>query len=109
MFNWSNETYFPKLTDLFNLSDLTNINWLDMFTYIWIAFLGSWFFGMLIGTIAAALYIKYDNAIVTIAFLIIASAILNAVLPSIFLFVIGIISGIVIGVLFYQAFISKEE
>jgi len=109
VFDWANKTYFPKLSDLFNMSDLSNTNWLDIFTYIWIAFLGSWFFGMVVGAIGAALYIKYNNAIVTIAYFIIASALLSAVLPSIFLFIVGIIVGLVIGVLFYQAFISKEE
>jgi phosphotransferase system glucose/maltose/N-acetylglucosamine-specific IIC component len=109
MFDWANKTYFPRISDLFNMSDLSNMDWMDMFTYIWVAFLGPWFFGILIGTIAAAIYIKFNNAIVAIAFLIIASALLGVVLPVEFLFIVGLLAGIVIGILFYQAFISKEE
>lgn len=109
MFDWANKTYFPKFTDLFNMSDLPNTNWLDMFTYIWISFMGDWFYGMIIGAIGAALYVKYENAPVTITYFIVMTALFTAVLPSIFLFIVGSITGITIGIVFYEVFFRRDE
>jgi len=109
MFDWDGNITFPKLTDIFNVSDYTNINWLDMFTHLWIVFLGNWFFAAVVGAIGAAVYMKYNNAMVTVAYFIVMSILLGAVLPIIFLTIIGIVSGFAIGILLYQTFISKEE
>jgi hypothetical protein len=109
MFDWANETYFPKLSDLFNTSDIENVNWFDMFTYLWVSFLGTWFFASVVGAIGAALYIKYENAMVTVAYFIIAAALLNIVLDQVFLLILGLMTGLTIGILLYHAFIAKEE
>ena len=109
MFNWSGNYTFPKITDVINISDPSNINWLDIFTYLWIVFLGNWFFGLVIGAIGCALYIKYDKPLPVIAFYIIMVLLFQAVLPGILLTIIGVFSGFAIGVILYKIFISNTE
>jgi len=109
MFNWSGNFTFPKLTDVINVSDPANIQWMDIFTYIWIVFLGNWFFGMVIGVIGVALYIKFDKPVPVIVFYIVMALLFQAVLPGILLTIIGILSGFAIGILLYQVLISKGE
>jgi len=61
------------------------------------------------GFLSAALYIKYENAMVTVAYFIIAAALLNIVLDQVFLLILGLMTGLTIGILLYHAFIAKEE
>ena len=107
MFEWVNDTSFPKLTDIFNYSDFENINYFDVFTHLWVSLLGQWFFGMLIGAIGAALYVKYNNAPITLVYFLVMSLLFSAVLPAMFLFLVGALSGILIGIAIYLTFIKE--
>lgn len=104
MFNWTNIT-LPKLTDVFNN---TSRNPTRVFTYAWVEFLGSWFFAIVIGALAAALYTKYQKPIVPIVFFIVMSLLMGRVMPGNFVYIVGIIAGFIIGFILYQLYVSKE-
>ena len=105
MYNWTNTT-LPKLVDVFNN---TSRNPTRVFTYAWVEFLGPWFYGIVIGVLAAALYVKYQKPIVPIVFFVVMSLLMYRVMPSGFIYVVGIITGFVIGFLLYQLYVSKDE
>jgi len=105
MFNWTNTT-LPKLTDIFNNSSR---NPTRVFTYPWVEFLGGWFFAIVIGAIASALYVKYQKPIVPVVFFVIMTLLLGRVMPDNFVYIVGIITGFVIGFVLYQLYISKGE
>ena len=109
MYNGSGNFSFPKLTDLFNVSDIEHVNWLGFTTSLWVAVFGNWFFAMVIGVIGAGVYIKYENATVAAVYFIVMGILFGAVLPFLFLTLIGLIGGFTVGILLYQVFISKEE
>lgn len=105
MFNWTNTT-IPKLTDIFNNSSR---NPTRIFTFPWVDFLGGWFFALVIGALASALYIKYQKPIVPIVFFVVCSLLMGNVMPENFIYIVGIIASFVFGFLLYQVFVSKEE
>jgi len=109
MFNWTGNYSFPKITDLFNMTNITDVNWLGFTTHLWVAIFGNWFFAMLIGVIGAGLYIKFENATYATVYFIIMGILFGAVLPFLFLTLIGLIGGFTVGILLYQVFISKDE
>jgi hypothetical protein len=118
MFNWSNITPdIPKLTDLINNSRVPNIDFLRLFTYVWVWFLGGWFFAIVFGAIAGALYIKYNNTTVPLVFLllmvILFGGIFNATPLGImsaefFVFIVVILAAFSIGFLLYAFFVEKR-
>lgn len=118
MFNWSNVTDLPKLTDVLDPSDIP-MNFMWLFIEAWILFLGGWFFAAVFGAIAAALYIKYDNGMVAVAFFVIMFTLCGGVflaepagaLPSaaVFLYIVGLLCTFVVGFVLYQLFVSKKE
>lgn len=119
MFNWSENITLPKLGDVINSSD-TPPNILQSLTYLWVYYLGGWFFAGLIGAIGAALYIKYNNTVVPVVFFIISIILLGGTggvffeesggIPSAsyFVYIIGIIAAYVFGTLLYMLFVGKE-
>lgn len=109
----------PKLSDLFNNNNSTPpVDLLQIFTYMWVWFLGGWFFAGVIGVIAGSLYMKYDNAMVPSVFLILMILLLNGVffaqpdngLPSAegFVYISGILVSIVVGLVIYGLFIKDD-
>lgn len=105
MFNWTNTT-LPKLTDILN-NNSRNI--LQVLTYSWVIFLGAWFFAAVIGIIAAALYIKTRNVITPVVFFAVCNLLLGAVMPTNFLYIVGLIIAFSLGFMLYQFYVSKEE
>ena len=117
MFDWNNTTVdIPKLTDVLKTSD-TPMNYLQIFTYPWIWFLGGWFVAMLVGALGAALYIKYDNVMIPAVFFILMALFFGGVLAvdpagpvpaaDIFLTIIILLSAFAIGFLLYKLFVKK--
>lgn len=104
MFNWTNTT-IPKLTDIFNN---TSRNPARIVTYPWVEFLGPWFFALVIGALAGAVYIKYQKPVVPIVFFVVMILLVNVVMPVNLIYIVGIITGFVIGFIFYQLFISEK-
>ena len=109
MFNFTDKYTLPKLTDLINMSDINNMDWFGVTTYLWIELFGTWFFAMVIGVIGAGIYIKYDNVMFTMVYFLVFGLLLSQVLPFMFLTIIGIFGGFAVGILLYQVFISKNE
>jgi len=118
MFNWTDNVSFPKLTDVLDIADQP-MNYWRMFTYPWVFYFGGWFFAAIIGALAAALYIKYDNAMVPVSFAIIMMIFYGSVLRAepagdlisaeIFVLLVGILCAFAVGFLLYQLFVSTEE
>jgi len=119
MFNWSDNITVPKITDIFNTSDIP-FNILQLFTYAWIWFLGGWFIAGVIGVLGGALYLKYNNAMVPLAFFIVMMAVFGGVLqatPTIsglpsaegFMYILGLIVAFGIGIILYMFFINVRE
>ena len=116
MFNWTENVTLPKITDIIDYETIPPPIW-RLFTYPWFYYFGGWFIAMIIGVLAAALYIKTDNALVPITFsmvmVILYGAILNAVpdngLPSAegFVFLVGVLGAFGIGFLLYKLFIEE--
>lgn len=110
----------PKLTDVINSSEFPP-NVLQIFTYVWVWFLGAWFYAAVVGAVGAALYIKYDNAMVPIVFFMVMFLLLGGTsgvlfvstntMPSaaIFVYLIGILASFVVGLTIYMLLISKRE
>ena len=104
------------ITDLFNNStgvqDIARV-----LTYAWIYVMGGWFFAAIMGALAAALYIKYDNAMVPIVFLLLMvimyGSVLTAVplgLPdaSIFTYFVVVLAAFAIGFMLFKLFVGKK-
>lgn len=118
MFNWTENVTFPKLTDVLDITDQPMNLW-RIFTYPWVFYFGGWFFAAIIGALAAALYIKSNNAMVPVTFAIVMMIFYGGVLRAepagdlvsaeVFVFLVGILGAFAIGFLLYQLFISKEE
>ena len=118
MFNWStSDPGFPKLTDLINFSNTPSIDFLRVFTYVWVWFLGGWFFAILFGAIAGALYIKYNNTTVPIIFLLLVVILFGGVFNAtplgimsaeFFIFIIVVLAAFSIGFLLYNFFVGKR-
>jgi uncharacterized membrane protein YagU involved in acid resistance len=119
LFNWSSNITLPKLTDVINASQTPPYPVLQIFTYIWIWFLGGWFFAGVIGVIGAVLYEKYENVMVPIAFFVVmmvffgpllrASPVMSS-LPSAeyFSYILGLIIAFGIGLTLYMFFRGKN-
>ena len=105
MFNLSNDTVLPKISNVLNNSSL---NPARVFTEPWILFMGGWFFALVIGALSGALYIKYENALVPIVFFVICSLLLSPVMPDGFIGIVGIIAGFAIGFLLYKLYVKEE-
>ena len=105
MYNWTNIT-LPKLTDVLNNSSR---NVTQIFTVVWVNMLGGLFFAIVLGVIASALYIKTRKVMVPIAFFCIGNLLLGAVMPTNFIYIVGLIVAFSLGFMLYQLFISKEE
>jgi len=119
MFNWSTNITLPKLTDVINASQTPPYPIMQMFTYIWVWFLGGWFFAGVIGVIGAALYIKYENWMVPVAFFVTSMVFLGPVfratpvmssLPSAeyFSYILGLLIAFGIGLMLYMFFVSRR-
>ena len=106
----------PLITDLFNNStgpaDVARV-----LTYAWVYAFGGWFFAAVLGALAAALYIKYNNSMVPVAFLLIMTILFGSVLsavplglPSaeIFVYLIIVLSAFSIGFLLFKIFVGKR-
>lgn len=116
-FVWNNTTIdMPMITDLFNNStgpaDVARV-----FTYAWVYVFGGWFFAAILGALAAALYIKYNNSMVPVVFLLIMVILFGDVLaavplglPSteIFTYIIIVLAAFSIGFLLYKIFVGKK-
>ena len=99
-----------KITDLFDGSTFPP-NILQVFTYIWVWFLGGWFFAGIIGAVGCMLYVKYENWAVSASYFIIMITLYLGVLqatpvggmPSAesFIFFIGVFVSIGIGFLLF--------
>lgn len=118
MFNYTENITLPKLSDVINTSSFP-INFMQVFTYAWVWFLGGWFFAGVIGVLGAALYMKYDNVMVPVAFFVLMMVFLGPVMnvepigpiPSAegFVYLIGLFAAFAIGITLYMLFISKRE
>lgn len=119
MYNWTNNVTIPKISDLNWTRTPPDVTW--VFTYMWIWFFGAWFFAAVIGVIAAALYVKYENALVPVAWLIISVSLLGGTSGILFqstdtmpsaaplIYIFGLITALLIGIVFYMLFVSKRE
>jgi hypothetical protein len=118
MYNFSNITLdIPKLTDLINTSRVPSIDFLRIFTYVWVWFLGGWFFAIVFGALAGALYIKYNNTTVPIVFLLLVVILFGGVFNAtpigiisaeFFVFIVVVLAAFVIGFLLYNFFVGKR-
>jgi len=89
-----------------------------VFTYAWVWFLGGWFFAIVIGVIAAALYEKSSNMMVPVVFLVLMLVFFGAVLgatplngmpaANVAVDIIGALCAFAVGFLVYKLFIKKE-
>lgn len=116
-FVWNNTTVdIPMITDLFNNStgpaDVARI-----LTYAWVYVFGGWFFAAVIGALAAALYIKYNNSMVPVAFLLIMVILFGGVLsavplgmPSaeIFTYIVIVLAAFSVGFMLFKIFVGKR-
>jgi hypothetical protein len=106
----------PKITDIFNNStgpaDVARV-----LTYAWVAVFGGWFFAAVMGALAAALYIKYNNSMVPVAFLLIMTILFGSVLsavplglPSaeIFTYIVIVMAAFSIGFMLFKLFVGKR-
>jgi len=120
MFNLSEVIDLPGIQDIIDPSNGFPIDILRLFTYAWVTTLGGWFFAGVIGVLGAALYIKYDNAIVSVIFFILMTLLLGPVLlavdpnidipsASAFVYMIGIFCCFAVGFLLYNLFHDKGE
>lgn len=119
MFNWSDNVTLPKISDL-NWSQ-TPPDILRIFTYAWVWFLGAWFWAACVGVVGAALYVKYENALVSAAWFIVSFALMGGTsgvlfastdtMPGagIFVYIMGIIVAFLLGITFYMLFVSSRE
>lgn len=109
----------PRIQDVINISTNGTPDILRLFTYTWVWFLGGWFFAGLFGVLACALYIKSQNFIIPIAFLLVTTVmyqgIYNAVpdmgnLPAadIFVNLVGIFASFAIGFFLYALYRGKK-
>jgi hypothetical protein len=116
-FIWNNTTpNIPRLTDVLNNSS-GPLDIARTLTYAWIWVFGGWFFAGIIGTLAAALYIKYQNAMVPIVFMLIMVIFYDSVLtaaplgfPSaeIFVYLVVVLAAFSIGFLLFRLFVGKR-
>lgn len=111
-FTWNNSTLdLPKLSDIIDPSEGVPFNMLQLFTYAWTWFLGSWFFALIIGIIGGSLYVRSNNAVYTSVYFVLMAALFTTVLnaspigdlPStaIFMDIIGIFVAFAFGFLIY--------
>ena len=119
MFNWSDNITIPKISDLDWSSTPPDV--LRVFTYVWVWFLGAWFFAAVIAVIGAAIYVKYENAMVSVAWFIISFSLLGGTsgilfvstpsMPSasVFVYIVGLVVAFLIGITLYMMFVSKRE
>jgi hypothetical protein len=86
-------------------------------TYAWIWVLGGWFFAAVIGALAAALYIKYQNAMVPIIFMLLMVIFYGSVLTAVplgfpsaegFVYIVVVLAAFAIGFMLFRLFIGKR-
>jgi hypothetical protein len=94
----------PYVCNLPQLDDYDISQW---GTAAWVYVLGSWFWGGFFGVLGAALYIKTENAVVSMMWFLSVGVITMAVWPIDMVYMIGIIAGIVIGCLFAALIINR--
>ena len=104
MFNWTNTT-LPKLLDYFNN---TSRNPAQIATVVWVDFLGGWFFAFVVGVIAGALYVKQRKVMPAVAFVVICNLLLGAVLPTEFIYIVGLLVATSLGIILYQLYVKEE-
>jgi len=118
-FEWNDTPVdVPKITDVLDPSKGFPPDLFQVFTYAWVWFLGGWFFAILIGGLAAALYEKTDNMIAPVVFLILMLTFFGAVLgatplngmptAAVAVDIIGALAAFAAGFLIYKVFIKKE-
>lgn len=109
----------PRIQDVINISTNGTPDILRLTTYAWVWFLGGWFFAGILGTLACALYIKSQNAIIPIAFLLVTTVMFQGIyqavpsmgnLPAadIFVNLIGIFAAFAIGFFLYALYRGKK-
>ena len=109
----------PRITDVLNISTNSTPDVLRLFTYPWVWFMGGWFFAGIFGTLAAALYIKSQNTIVPIAFLLVTTVMFSSIyhavpdmgsLPAADMFVdlIGVFGAFAVGFFAYSLYRGKK-
>jgi len=104
MFNWTNTT-LPKLFDYINNSSR---NPAQLLTVTWVNFLGGWFFAFIVGVIAGALYVKTRKIITPIAFVVVCNLLLGAVLPTEFIYIVGLLVATGLGLILYNLYVKED-
>ena len=98
-----------------NLTDINEflvddpVNWGRMFIAPWVNLLGSFFWGGFIMVVGMAIYLKTERIEPMIAWFIITAALGSTVFPDNLLYLLGVLSGVGVGFLLYQLFISTRE
>jgi len=98
-----------------NLTDINDflvddpVNWGRMFIAPWVELLGSFFWGGFILVIGMTIYLKTERIEPMAAWFIVSASLGSAVFPSTLLYLLGVLSGVSIGFLLYQLFISTRE
>jgi hypothetical protein len=109
----------PRISDVINISTNNTPDILRLATYAWVWFLGGWFFAGIFGTLAAALYIKSQNTIVPIAFLLLTTVMFQGIyhavpsmgnLPAadVFVDLIGVFGAFAVGFFLYSIYRGKK-
>jgi hypothetical protein len=107
----------PKLTDILGNNSTGAADVTRVFTYAWIYALGGWFFAAVIGALAAALYIKYQNAMIPAVFLLLMIIFYGSVLTALplglpsaesFVYIVVVIAAFTIGFLLFRFFIKER-
>lgn len=117
-FIWNNTSVdIPRLTDILH-NGTTTSDIARTLTYAWIWTFGGWFFAIVIGGLAAALYIKYQNAMVPVVFLILMVIFYGGVLSSpvvgfpaadIFVYIVAVLAAFAIGFMLYKLFVGNKN
>lgn len=98
-----------NLTDINEYLEGDPVSWGRMFLDPWVELLGSFFWGGFILVIGMAIYVKTERVEVMAAWFIITASLGSVVYPDNLLYLIGTVSGVIIGFLFYKLFISTRE
>jgi len=98
-----------NLTDINEYLEGDPVSWGRMFLDPWVELLGSFFWGGFILVTGMAIYIKTERVEPMAAWFILSAAVGATEFPDTLLYLLGILSGVIFGFLFYQLFISTKE
>jgi type II secretory pathway component PulF len=104
---WTNIT-LPKVSDIFSNNTSQVPSFAQLFTYAFVYFFGSMFWGAVILTIAGALYMKSQTALPAVAWLMCAFLLSAILFPVDMVIYIGLLAGCVVGYLMFQIFVAKR-